>query len=139
MTEPTLGSGYIPDGTYHCLIVEISDKVTIMPSKDSGPCKLGQPVVTDICSSKQGVPIRLTDGSASKCADGEQRVAVYLGAASVAPLMAPGIDTFVQPTSKNDKARGLKLDKPLVVSGSAGGAFGVDAYGRVNDDTGVCF
>src|ERR1700749_3772209 len=38
LASPTLGSGNPPDGTYHCVVIKMSDLIKFTPSASAGLC-----------------------------------------------------------------------------------------------------
>jgi hypothetical protein len=49
VNDPSLGTGVIPHGTYHCVAIHLSDIVTITPAADDGvSCHAGVPFTMDI-------------------------------------------------------------------------------------------
>ncbi len=50
--NPTLGSGAVADGTFHCFMYQISDMITATPAADDGLCTVaGAPYLLDIFNS----------------------------------------------------------------------------------------
>ena len=48
LATPTLGSGNPPDGTYHCVIIKMSDLIKFTPSTTGGSCAAGTEYVADV-------------------------------------------------------------------------------------------
>ncbi len=50
VSNPTFGSGSIPNGVYHCLMFRIDDMITVVPQANDGACTAGVPVTMDVFS-----------------------------------------------------------------------------------------
>jgi hypothetical protein len=53
-SNPTLGTAHIEDGTYPCVMLQMSDLVRFAPSEDDGECRAGQPETIDVCALHGG-------------------------------------------------------------------------------------
>lgn len=131
--DPTFGSYAIADGTYPCVMFEMSDVVRFSPAETEGTCVKGETYTLDVCSAhgKEGEApsFQKLDGSTGTCAAAsgtEDRVVLYL---STAAKGGEGGNPFFPPGP--DGKGGMPLGAPLVVSGSAVGTLVVDARGRV--------
>lgn len=143
VNHPNLGSGVLADGTYPCVVIEVSDNVKFTPNgtSTSGLCVSGAESVIDICRTDQGggggvAASTLVDGTVVNCTGTDvpiapiaNRVALYLSTASTA-----GNDTF-HPPSLGDTAHGLTLGSALVVSGTSVGQFRMNATNQVMDSS----
>ncbi|MBX7148307.1 hypothetical protein K1X76_04425 [bacterium] len=130
--NPTLGSGDIPDGTYPCIIIEISDTFTYTPDATDGACEEGVEASKGVCNEG---PLLLFDGTDGECTTGEDRVTIYLSTANT--IVTPedydeaGCDDdtdcngFVPPTAEIP-TRGGALGAPLIISGDQSSTFVVD-------------
>lgn len=127
---PQLGKGKLDKGTYPCVIVEFADVIKFVPSTTSGSgnCVANSEYSLDVC--RVGSNTKLVNGSTSSCANGENRVAMYLSTASTS---GPSSDVFNPPTTDGDSSHGLNLGNALKVSGSTAGKFVVDGSGQVCD------
>lgn len=135
-----LGSGVLVDGTYPCVVIEMSDNVKFTPNgtSTSGNCVSGAESIIDICRTDNGGTSTLIDGTSVTCTGSDpnspiaNRVALYLSTAS-----SGGGDTFQAPTLLNT-ARGLLLGSSLVVSGASVGQFRMNADNQIQDDGAAC-
>lgn len=63
IANPTLGTGPIPDGTYHCVGIHVSDLVTVTPKADDGAsCKAGTAFTQDIYTTAMNGDVSYTPG-----------------------------------------------------------------------------
>jgi hypothetical protein len=127
--SPTLGSGAIPNGTYQCLAMKMSDQIHVSPVSATGPCAVGSDYVQDVAHDDTAID-----------PDGTQHV-----------LGAPGTEDIVwlyvriggnnsnngnqhswQPTG------GIPLTSPLVVSGNQSRTMVFDFSNRIGNDGGQC-
>lgn len=165
---PTVGTGALADGSYRCVIFEVSDHIRFVPESTEGACVAGKTYTVDVCrrhvpqggggpggepqvgdgGPQDGPPsgggpaegsqngggseesVRLLDGTTFNCVEGdvEEHVAVYMSTAS-SPVKHG--NAFMPPADESDASRGLALNAPLVVNGTAIGTFTVDARGKV--------
>jgi len=137
-----LGSGNLANGTYPCVVIEMSDNIKFTPGPTStsitGNCVTGVEETLDVCRS-QGSPDPdttsvLIDGSTTTCtleasSPASDRVAMYLSTAS----SVSSEDAFNPPTIA-DTNRGFRLATPLVVSGSTVAKFIVNPTGKMCDN-----
>ena len=128
--EPNLGSGSLSDGTYPCVVIEMSDQVNFTPPNSaSGACLSSQPETLDVCHN--GSTSRLVNGNTTNCSAGDDRVAMYLSTYSGSPNAS---DAFNAPITNGDTDRGITLGAALTVSGAITGKFVVNPSGQVCDD-----
>jgi hypothetical protein len=131
-SAPNLGSGSLGDGTYPCVVVEMSDQLKFTPPNSaSGACLAAQEETLDVCRSG-GSNSTLVNGTVTSCTNGDDRVAMYLSTFSASTNSA---DSFNAPTSNGDATRGITLGAALTVSGSVTGRFIANPTGQVCDDT----
>jgi hypothetical protein len=141
LSTPTLGSGNPADGTYHCVIIKLSDLIKFKPSGTSGTCTAGTEYVADVCRSDNSGTTHAPDaaGATTACTGTDaapQSDAVYLYLTTNASAGTGG-ETFVQPTSASSTS-GLHLTAPLTIAGSAKSKFVVNATGKVSGDDVTC-
>lgn len=135
-----LGSGVLADGTYPCVVIEMSDNVKFTPNgtSTSGNCQSGNESIIDICRSDNGGTSTLIDGTTVTCTGTDpgspisNRVAMYLSTVTTG-----GSDTFQAPTLIST-THGLTLGSSLVVSGSSVAQFRMNADNQVQDDGVSC-
>ena len=134
-----LGSGTLVDGTYPCVVIEMSDNVKFTPNdtSDSGNCVLGAESIIDICRTDNGGTSTLIDGTIVTCtgtdpSPSDNRVAMYLSTVS-----SGGGDTFEAPTLLST-THGLLLGSSLVVSGASVGQFKMNADNQIQDVAAAC-
>jgi len=146
--NPTLGSGEIPDGTYPCIIIEITDTFSYTPDATEGACIQDELASKGVCNEG---PLLLFDGTEGECTTGEDIVTLYLSTANtiVTPedYDAAGCDEgtdcngFLPPTDEI-RTRGGALGAALVVDGDQSGTFVVDMNNgleSITDDDGeIC-
>ncbi len=143
--NPTLGNGTIPDGTYNCVAIEMSDQVVFTPatSSDSLNCVAGEENTIDVCRPDNNGTTLLIDGTESDCTDGDDRVALYLSTDSITLPKEPGAEgdnegNNFAPPADGELANGFFLDGAFEVSGTSAGTFVVDFTGRVGEEDGEC-
>ncbi|MBI2519003.1 MAG: hypothetical protein HYV97_01240 [Bdellovibrio sp.] len=134
LNNPSLGSGSIDVGTYPCVVIEFSDiiRYASTTNSDSGLCVAGEQHSGQICRADWQENGVLIDGTQFACNDNEQKVAVYLSTGSTSG--GGNEPAFVPPTAEN-RARGLKLLAPLIVSNGTIAKFIVDGRGQIEDTT----
>jgi len=142
LSNPNLGSGTLADGTYPCIVIEISDLVKFKPSatSTSNNCVSGTEYTLDVCRAGGSQSI-LIDGTTTTCTGtsgvdihtygtfGDDRVAMYISTATTG-----GNDAFNRPTSIGDNAHGLNLGTSLTISGTASGKFVANPAGQLCDN-----
>jgi len=137
LANPMLGGGNIPDGTYHCVMINMSDVIKYRPTANDGTlCIAGTQYSSDVCraesaestdrlSGTTATNVACTGTTAAPSAD---HVTLYLHTAS--PNTGASFRSGV--------ANGILLANPFVVSGSASGTFVVDATNKVRDNLTYC-
>lgn len=128
MTQsPTIGGGSVPDGTYPCVIMKMSDQIKFkVPNTELG-CQANTEYTINICNTNGGSgyqPMTIsggtaTFGSTTACRGTfsqtgtayEDIVPIFMS--TISP--SSGSDTFMRPTSTT---YGIQLTNPLVISGS---------------------
>ncbi len=136
LANPTLGSGLLSNGTYPCIVIEMSDQVKYLPDEtsDGGNCDSSIEETLDVCSSGSSV---LVDGTTTTCSSGDNKVAMYLSTTSTSS--GGSADAFNPPTTTNDATKGFNLGSALTVSGTSSAKFVVDGSGKVCDtNDGTC-
>lgn len=133
--NPTIGSGSLNDGSYPCVIMEISDNMTFKPATSEGNCTAGTSYTIDVCRSDSGGTSTLIDGSTTTCTGtnmdgshvyGDDRVAVYMS------------------TSGTTEGEAFRPDSPLpltaafTVNGSTVATFVADGSGQVESLSDGC-
>ena len=141
LATPTLGSGSPPDGTYHCVIIKMSDIIKFTPSATAGMCTAGTQYVADVCRTDNSGTTQAPDavGAPNACSGTDaalQSDAVYLYLTTNASAGTGG-NTFMQPTGTTS-TNGLNLTAPLVIAGRARSKFVVNATGKVGSDGSGC-
>jgi hypothetical protein len=128
---PTLGSGILANGTYKCVMLEISDKIKFAADQntDSGGCIMGQENEIDVCRQESSKSI---EGVVTPCILGEDKVTLYLSTASTNDHNNNNGNAFTSPIL-GDLNLGLLLDGALTVSASGSGTFVVDGRSQVQD------
>lgn len=155
LDSPTLGSGSLDDGTYNCVVIEMSDQVTFSPVEDSDTvvdsnpiCEDAKEYTIDVCRADNGdaETTKLIDGTTVNCAGDQDtkvndRIAIYISTLSTTEPLQPGkefneeANAFIAPT-QDSKEDGFKLENALVVSGSSEMSFVADFTGRVAEEGG---
>ena len=137
LASPTLGSGNPPDGTYHCVIIRMSDLIKFTPASTSGLCTAGRQYTADVCRTDNGGTTQAPDGigapnacSGTDAAPVSDAVYLYL---TTNPSAGTSGNTFMPPTGPGS-TNGLNLTAPLVIAGTAKSKFIVNASGKVGDD-----
>jgi hypothetical protein len=141
LQNPVFGQRVVPDGTYSCVIVEISNIIRVIPEKNSATCLASKEVIQNVCLNNQPrLAVRSLEGHLSPCDEAEGRVAIYLSTASLkTDPLSPEAEPFLPPIlDAGDPGHGIKLPHPIVVKGRATGTLTLSAEGRVNDDEKVC-
>jgi len=135
---PTLGTGTVPDGTYQCVMITMSDLVKITPATSEGDCMAGTESATGVCQDVETTNLLTgtTFGSPTSCTSGEDKVTLYLHTGTT--RTKGGGVAFLKPTSTADADHGLALAAPWVVSGTSVGTFVVDFTGKIMSGGGEC-
>lgn len=142
LKKPVLGGGNVPDGTYPCVMINMSDNVKFTPAASDGVnCVAGTEYTIDICRSDNGCSYNLRTGSSygsltaatgTSGSPSPNVVTMYLRTNAV------GTNNFQYPANAADTSRGLPLASAFVVSGSSAARFVVDARGQVASAGGQC-
>lgn len=134
--SPEFGAAILAQGTYPCVMIEMSDliKVTSTEDSDSGNCVAGEELEMYVCQASNAY--QLIDGSTGTCTSGEDRVGLFLSTTSTDT--GSSANSFVPPTTTNDSTKGFNLAAALVVSGGVTGTFVVDGTGKIQDTNGAC-
>jgi hypothetical protein len=137
---PTLGGGDLPDGTYNCVIIKMSDVIKHTPKVTDGACVAGTEYSGEVCradgdlaTSLDGAPITCT-GDRTGASVGEDTVYMFM---TTAPGASAGDRAFELPLAAGD-GKGIKLGAPLVISSITKAKFVVDASGGVVSGGGEC-
>src|SRR3989338_5928011 len=114
---PSIGKGEISDGTYPCVVIEMSSHIKFSPevSSDIGNCQAGTEYTLDVCRS--GDSSKLINGDTVDCDSAAGKVALYLSTTG-----GDGEDAFRRP-SENIPERGMNLASALKVTGDSVGIF----------------
>ncbi len=140
MKSPDIGSGLLDQGTYNCVIMEMSDTITFTPATTTGVCTAGTEYELDVFRP-QGEDYKptgvLPDGTEVEGAVGEQTMAVYISSLSVSEGGDPSNNAFEAPTASKTN-NGIKLASPLEVTKDTIGTLVLDTSGRVESNFGTC-
>lgn len=121
---PTFGRGIVGNGTYPCIIIELSDRIESVAgfTSDSGNCIQGQTKVLDIARGE--VTTHPTTGVHTTTAVGEDRIFIYL---TTAPSGSVANNSYFQPSQPGP------LANAFVVRGDRSGLFVMDFTGKISD------
>ena len=139
LSNPTLGSGTVANGTYPCVVIEMSDIINFAPDQnsDSSNCAVGVNESEEICQRPED-SFQLIDGTNGSCVQGqEQRIALYLSTASTTTGGDATESAFLPPTPSNS-LRGLNLGGALVVGSGISAKFIVNAIEKIEDRDNEC-
>jgi len=141
LTSPILGGGNIPDGTYHCVIITMSDIIKYRPVANDGTrCIAGTQYFSDVCRSDNADATDQLVGSTTttyNCTGinpptaaniGDNKVSIYLHTDS------PNTNSAF----KRGTTQGITLINPFVVNGTSAGVFVVDGTNKVTDNGSYC-
>lgn len=127
LDNPTIGSGSLDDGSYPCVMMEVSDVMKFTPTSDDGSCMADTEYTLDVCREDEDSTSTLIDGTVTTCTGtsegptiGEDRVAVYMSTSG------DDSNTAFVPSSP------LPLTSAFTVSGSVTATFVVDGSGQVD-------
>lgn len=141
--SPSIGSGTLANGTYPCVMIEMSDQIRFVPEEtsDSGNCVANTTHTVDVCKDNGGgaPSFELIDGTTGTCStadDTEDFVALFLSTLSTATTGDTG-NPFV-PATSSDATNGFKLNGSFTVSGDVSSTFTVDFVGKVEDSGSDC-
>lgn len=127
--NPIFGSGKVPNGTYPCVMMEISDTIKYTgEASASGNCSPAIETSRDLCRLDNAGSTKLLDGSLFNCTNSEDHVVIYL---STNTLINASGNGFVPPAGAASQD-GVHLGTALTVSGTAVGKL------VVNTDTYLC-
>lgn len=132
------GSMTVPDGTYPCVVFEVSDVIKFTPASTSGAaCIEGTEYSREVCRDGGGSGL-LINGDTFTCSNGEQRMGIYLSTASTSTGGGDDANPFTPPTADPDADRGMKLNGAFTVSGTATATFIVDGNDIVDTNGDEC-
>lgn len=137
LANPSLGSGNLSNGTYPCIVIEMTDLIKFTPEDSTaGNCSHLVESTLDICRSDNGSggaagTSVLIDGTTTTCgvAGTADRVALYISTAT----SGDNGDAFNRPTVIGDTTKGITLGAALTISGTSSGKFVVNPAGQVCD------
>ncbi len=129
--NPTFGTGSIENGTYPCIMFEVSDTIKYKgEASASGNCSPSVETSRDLCRLDNGGTSQLIDGTAVTCTDSEDRVALYVSTFTDPAATGNG---FVPPTSAGSMD-GANLTSALIVTGTTVGNLIVNTDGFLCDN-----
>lgn len=129
--NPVFGSGTIANGTYPCVMLEVSDTIKYSGQMStSGNCSPASETARDLCRLDNAGTTQLLDGSTFSCTDAEDHVVIYL---STDTAVSPSGNGFVPPGAPGSQD-GAHLGSPLIVSGSSVGRLNVSTNGYLCDN-----
>jgi hypothetical protein len=137
---PTLGGGDLPDGTYNCIIIKMSDIIKHTPKTTATTCVAGTEYTSGVCKSGQTGDSLTAIGDIACRGDGtttgsvEDAVFMYLTTDTGA---STGGKAFKRPVTAGD-GNGIKLAAPLVISSTTRAKFVVNGNGQVVAGGGDC-
>lgn len=128
--NPTLGTGALPNGTYQCFMIKMSDTIHSAPvdTPVGGTCVAGQDIVQDIARpdpSNPGGHGVAPDGTTFALTNGEDIVWIYFRVGAVT-------DNTSDSSFRPDK--GMPLTAPVTVTGDKNLTIVFDFDGRVGTD-----
>jgi hypothetical protein len=143
--QATFGQSEVADGTYPCVILEMSDIIKFTPTGSASPCVDGTEVTYDICKggNDDGTSM-LVDGTSVTCTGDsenplENKVAIYLTTISTHQDNGGSSGSHLPPAvGATTSDNGLKLDSALVVSGDKTAYFIIDPTDKVGEENGHC-
>lgn len=141
LSNPILGGGNIPDGTYPCVMINMSDVIKYRPTANDGTrCVAGTQYFSDVCRSDSSESTDLFNGSTTTtvaCTGTNPPTADSVGPNQVTLYMfttSPNTGSCF----RTGAANGATLQSPFVVSGSSSGTFVVDVTNKVMDNGSYC-
>jgi hypothetical protein len=141
LRSPTLGGGDLPDGTYNCLIIKMSDLIKHTPLVTNSTCIAGTEYTAGVCHAGQfaddiagGIGNITCHGDGTSTGSVEDNVYMYLTTDAAA---STGNNAFNHPVTPGD-GKGIKLGAPLVISSTSRAKFVVNATGKVTPGGGDC-
>jgi len=133
ITNPTFGNATLPNGTYPCIVLKMSDLITGKPAYTStaGNCTPSTNISIDV--------FRADNNDTSTCPDGS----VVTGTGTNASGAEDGPCLFMATTGSNSNVgwranSPFPLTAPLVVNGNLTGTFVSDFRGKIQDAHGAC-
>jgi hypothetical protein len=139
---PTLGDGDLADGTYHCVIIKMSDVIKHTPMVTDAACVAGTEYSGEVCraggdgglaTGLDGAPIPCT-GNGTSAGVGDDTLYMFM---TTDPSASSGNRAFELPLAPGD-GKGIRLGAPLVISSTTRAKFVVDASGGVVSDGVEC-
>jgi len=131
VTNPTIGTATVTDGTYNCVAIKMSDTVTFVPSADEGTsCTSGTSYTLSVCPSGTS-STDADDSSSVACTDSADTVWLYISTWSTVSSGSETTNSFVPPTSDGDSTNAMQLNSALTVAGTTSGVFVIDSYYKV--------
>ena len=141
LKNPMLGGGNIPDGTYPCIMINMSDVIKYRPTANDGTlCVAGTQYFSDVCRSDSSESTDLFNGSTTTnvaCTGINPPTAASVGANQVT-LYLFTTSPSTGAAFRSGAANGFLLGNPFVVSGSSTGTFVVDVTNKVMDNGSYC-
>ena len=137
VSAPTLGGGDIADGTYPCVMINMSDLIKYTPASTTGSCTAATEYSGYVCNNTESTELRsgTAFGTNAACTSGEDQVTLYL---QTGTTRTNGGNAFRKPTTTTDTTYGFQLASAFTVSGTSSGTFVVDTTGKVNGTSGTC-
>lgn len=142
LSQPDFGNGSLADGTYNCIMIEMSDNLKFTPDGAVGNhCGNGTEYILDVCGNNSSYTKQ--DGTTGTCTGDngttgankvDTKVILYLSTFSTSTT---GSNAFAPPSAANDASNGIKLTNPLTVAGAVVALFDVDGTGKVKSMTGT--
>ncbi len=121
LTNPTLGSGAVNDGTYHCLMYHVSDKITVTPLVNDPPgcdpavppcgCVVGTQYNLDFFATAPTASVS-PDGAPIAATGGEDQPWIYFSDSA----QSASVNNCFQPTEVCACAAPCPLPGPLALS-----------------------
>ncbi len=140
MTGPEIGSGQLDAGTYNCVIMVMSDKLSFTPKTTNGACIAGTAVDLDVFQP-QGETYRptatLPDGTSVEGTASEQKIAVYISTLSTSTGGGEDSNPMEAPTTSKT-TNGIILQSALEVTKDTTGTMIMDTAGKVEPNGDNC-
>lgn len=148
----SIGQGNLANGTYNCVVIEMSDQVRFSPETDSDTsCDASETYTMDVCQpqGENYLPtFQLVDGTTGDCTAAEDYVGIWISTISEALPRDPGEEgeegdegfPYI-PATTSTPENGFKLQGALVIDGATTMNFITDFTNRVaeegDDDCGM--
>jgi hypothetical protein len=136
-SSPRLGGGFVPDGTYPCVMLKMKDVIRFRPATTDQACIAGTEYPIDVCRSGTHTPLAVStatfgSGTCSGTNDApvDDKVTLFISTISTYTGQGGG-SCFTRPTD-SPSTQGFTLNGPFVVSGSKSGTFVVNFNGKVD-------